>query len=213
MKSKLYETVETIEGNSGRFYIHPDTGKKYPSVTTVLSFFKDKGIEKWKKKVGEEEAARILRTAGIRGTEFHNYAENYVLGYEKNKVLKNYFLEHNFNKIRPHLDKNLTKVHFTEQAIFHEELEVAGRIDLFGQWLGRDKIIDFKTARKEKELNHIYKYFMQASVYADSIGIDDFVILIAPEGSPQAQIFSGNKTKYLPLFTQLRNKYKEVHNI
>lgn len=50
----------------------------YPSVSTVLSETGDKsGLEKWRAKVGEEEATRITEAAAERGRMMHSIIESY----------------------------------------------------------------------------------------------------------------------------------------
>ena len=67
--------TETI--NRKRFYVTPD-GNKYPSITTVLSGRSKEGILAWRKRVGEDVANQIMRTAARRGTAVHALAENYL---------------------------------------------------------------------------------------------------------------------------------------
>ena len=74
---KLYDGIDiettTIDGK--RHYLTPDG--VFPSVTTVLSNKLDKsGLEKWRARVGEEEAAKISTQAANRGTAIHDMAEN-----------------------------------------------------------------------------------------------------------------------------------------
>ena len=58
---------------TGRTYTTPE-GKKYPSVTTVLGASEDSkdGLNAWRQRIGEEEADKITRQAGARGTAVHN---------------------------------------------------------------------------------------------------------------------------------------------
>jgi len=60
------------------------TGKKLPSVTTILSATqsaeKMASILKWQKRVGEVEAERVKNTAASRGTNMHLHLERYILG-------------------------------------------------------------------------------------------------------------------------------------
>ena len=47
--------TETIDGK--RHYVTPNG--KYPSVTTVLSYFQKEGIKQWRERDGKEEATRV----------------------------------------------------------------------------------------------------------------------------------------------------------
>ena len=68
-------TTETI--NRKRFYVTPE-GNKYPSITTVLSVRNKKGLFEWRKRVGEQVANHIARTAAARGTKVHHMCEDYL---------------------------------------------------------------------------------------------------------------------------------------
>src|SRR6056300_24525 len=71
---------EIVEGQ--RHYIL--NKEKLPSVTTVLSATqsaeKRESLAKWRERVGEAEATRIVDSAGARGTAMHKILEKYVLG-------------------------------------------------------------------------------------------------------------------------------------
>ena len=60
--------TETIKGK--RFYVTPE-GKKYPSITTVLSGRNSEGLVRWRQSVGNDVANNIMRTAAKRGTAVH----------------------------------------------------------------------------------------------------------------------------------------------
>ena len=63
---------------SGRTYVV--NGTKIPSVTTILSKTKDRtNLDKWIKRVGNEEAERIKQEASRVGTEMHKYLEKYII--------------------------------------------------------------------------------------------------------------------------------------
>ncbi len=74
-KQPIELTTETIKGK--RFYVLPD-GKKYPSITTVLSERGNEGITKWRESVGEQVANNIMRNAAKRGTAVHTLTEIYL---------------------------------------------------------------------------------------------------------------------------------------
>ena len=62
-----------------------DGGKwKLPSVTTILSHTqsaeKRESLANWRKREGEENAARIVASSGARGTAMHKILERWVLG-------------------------------------------------------------------------------------------------------------------------------------
>ena len=80
------ESLATTETINGKRYNNIGEGKKYPSVTTILGAMTDKsGIDKWRKRVGDEEADRISKFSANRGTVMHQFCE-YFLGSEKETV-------------------------------------------------------------------------------------------------------------------------------
>ena len=69
--------LKIIENEVGRIY--EVDGIPYPSVTTVLSLSAKEYIEKWRNRVGEDEANKIMKHALSRGNEIHRLAESYLL--------------------------------------------------------------------------------------------------------------------------------------
>ena len=151
----------TIEGS--RKYTTPE-GKNYPSVTTILSHSTDKSyLIEWRKRVGEEQANRIVKKSSGRGTKLHSICEKYLLN-ELNDMkirmlmpdIKDFFLQ-----LRPHIDENIGNVYGLEQALYSDRLRMAGRTDCIAEWKGKIAVIDFKTSGKEKQESYIQNYFMQ----------------------------------------------------
>lgn len=75
------QEIKRVQEDGLRFYEVTEGDKviaKLPSVTTILGETKDKsGLEKWKKRVGEEEANRISTLSMSRGTVMHRLIELY----------------------------------------------------------------------------------------------------------------------------------------
>lgn len=196
---------------NGRFY-YPSPDKKYPSVTTVLSIQEKSGIEDWKKRVGEEEAKRVLTQAGTRGTEVHLIAEEYINNlphYARGKMPANLFT---FNQIKSLLDENLDNIWFQEAPLYSDYIKVAGRVDLIGEWKGKLSIIDFKTSRKPKKKEWIKNYFMQESFYAVAFEertkkpIKQLVtVVMVDDDAPQ--VFIEDRDSHIHDFISLRKQY------
>ena len=52
-----------------------------PSVTTILSATKDKKfLDDWRRRIGNEEADKIMKQASTRGSEMHRVLEYYYNG-------------------------------------------------------------------------------------------------------------------------------------
>ena len=192
----------TVEGS--RKYTTPE-GKIYPSVTTILSHSTDKTfLFEWIKRVGEEEANRIVKKSSGRGTKLHSVCEKYLLN-ELNDMkirmmmpdIKDFFLQ-----LRPHIDKNIGNVYGLEQALYSDRLRMAGRTDCIAEWNGKLSIVDYKNSIKEKREDWIQNYFIQCTAYAEmfeertGLPIEQIVVAIAnEEGTPQ--IFIREKSKYI----------------
>ena len=195
--------LEAVTTESGRLYTTPK-GNKYRSITTVLSAFSKKAILEWRKRVGDEEANRISSKASARGTNLHLVCEKYLLNEYTPLKLKSLMpnIKALFQQLKPELDKNIGKIYALEQALYSDELEVAGRVDCIAEWDGELSIIDFKTSSKLKEEGHIQNYFMQCTAYAimfeERTGrpIDKIVVAIAVENE-QPQIFVRSKLDYV----------------
>ena len=56
-------------------------GTKLPSVTTILAKTKDQEyIQRWRNKVGHDEAERIYNLSSKRGTTMHKFLEKHIQG-------------------------------------------------------------------------------------------------------------------------------------
>ena len=159
-----YEELVVSNSPMGRFYTSP-TGNSYPSITTVLGELSRDSIADWRARVGVEEANKISGRASRRGTAVHDILEKYV----NNKVIPDDTLPHiknSYLKLKPILDKRLTKVYGQEIALYSDMIELAGRVDLVGVWDGVPSIIDYKTSSKLKKKEWCEGYFMQCAFYA-----------------------------------------------
>ena len=77
-KKFKYPKLQRVENEFGRFYID-SMGNEVPSVTNVLSSTSDQsGIDEWKRRVGLEEAERILEESLTIGSNVHNALENFL---------------------------------------------------------------------------------------------------------------------------------------
>src|SRR5579859_6289118 len=80
-------TLECITDKNGRVYQLPN-GSWVPSVTTVLSHFKQKELAGWRRRVGDKVANRKMNIAAKKGTKFHDLVENYLVQ-DQDKVSTN----------------------------------------------------------------------------------------------------------------------------
>jgi ATP-dependent exoDNAse (exonuclease V) beta subunit len=104
--------------------------------------------------------------------------------------------------MKPKLDDNIGKVYSLEQALYSDELKLAGRVDCIAEWNGQLSVVDFKSAAKEKKEDWIENYFMQCTAYAimfeerTGIPINQIVVAIAVTNG-DSQIFVKQKDEYM----------------
>ena len=165
-----YPSLERVDLERGRHYID-STGTPVPSVTTILSGTSEKkGIEQWKRRVGEKEAERVIKESTDIGSAVHEAIEEYLHGNEWD----------DFSETRTDLiARSITKKFISDGLKSIDEtwgLEVglildglyAGTADCVGLVKGVPSIIDFKTAKKIKRRDWIDDYFLQGCAYANA---------------------------------------------
>ena len=204
--------LERQEYNGKRYYVSPN-GKKLPSVTTFLSHFKGDSIQKWRRKVGEEEANRISSRASRRGTKFHSLMESYISNQEKDSFLNENVMPDMkvaFNNMLPTLDR-LDNVHYLETMLYSETLGLAGQVDCIAEFDGVPSVIDFKTSLRLKKEEWILNYFEQCTCYSlmyeemTGIKAKQIVVLIYVDDD-NPQVFIKKRGDYVP---ELYNKVKQ----
>ena len=208
---KLQElTTETI--NRKRFYVTPE-GNKYPSITTVLSVRNKQGLFEWRKRVGEEVANYVARTAAARGTKVHHMCEDYLNNMHRDFPEK--FLEHEkhflpwclFKQLRDKALCNVNNIYAQECGLYSDKYKVAGRVDCIAEYKDTLSIIDFKTSTKERSDSWNENYYIQGSAYAEMFGertgieINQVVILVVTEDGT-VQEFVKDKEEYLPMLEE-----------
>lgn len=204
-------SADTTE--NGRFYTCPD-GSIYPSVTTVLSVIEKEGLIKWKERVGEEEAKRIMEQAAVRGSAVHDMAEKYLKGenWQRGQMPANIG---SFKPIQKALYDFVDDIYYIEAPLYSKFLRTAGRVDLVARYKGIKSIIDFKTSRINKDESMIENYFMQESAYAvmieERIGmpIQQLVTIMTSDDSPNALIFVEKRDDWIHKFMEIRKLYDQ----
>ena len=204
---------------SGRVYITPE-GKRYPSITTVLSATSSKEhLDAWRERIGEEEANKITARSSRRGTELHSVCEKYLLNEMSSFKLKSMMphIKELFYKIKPFIDSSLNKVHALEQPLYSNELRIAGRTDCICLWDNKLTVLDFKNSIKPKKKEYIENYFIQCTAYSlmfqeiTNLPIDNIVILIGVEQGP-GQIFVESISSYRDILMQRLELYYDKSN-
>jgi len=197
--------LDAVTTDEGRVYTVP-SGKKYASITTVLSDYKKDVLQNWIERVGKEEADRVAKKAATRGEGLHDAYEKYIRNQLTPLDIRRLFphVHELFIPLKKHIDANVGKVYAIEQPLYSDHLKIAGRVDLIAEWNGKISVLDFKSSKRLKEENDIENYFMQCSGYCEmfeertGVAIDQIVVAIGVEGG-MSQVFVKEKHKYLPM--------------
>ena len=205
-------TTETI--NRKRFYVTPE-GEKYPSITTVLSNRKKKGLFEWRKRVGNDVANYIARTSASRGTKVHHMCEDYLNNeFDEEKHKKDFLPFCLFNQLKDQALCNLNNIYAQEAGLYSDKYKVAGRVDCVAEYKDTLSIIDFKTSTRERSDDWNENYYIQGSAYAEmfeertKIKIDQVVILVVTEDGT-VQEFVKSKQDYLPMLEASINEWSK----
>ena len=211
-----YDDLMSVTETDKRLYSSPD-GKKYPSITTVLSILSRKSIQEWRNRVGEEEANRISNFASKRGTYLHAIVEkylknesNYREGYMPNVI-------DNFLSIKDILDSRIGNIYAQEQKLYSSYLRVAGTVDCVAEFDNKLSVIDFKTSRKLKKKEYIENYFMQECAYAimweerTKMPITQLVTIIAVDDE-QPQVFIEKRDNWAKQLIKTIEQYEREQN-
>ncbi len=142
-------------------------GNKLPSVTTILSRTKDQGfLDKWKAKVGHEEAERIKNLSSKRGTAMHKFLEKHIegFGYEDLTPIGRQAAP----MAQKIIEAGLTPVteYYGSEVTLHYPGLYAGSTDLVCLHNGMETIVDFKQSNRPKREEWIEDYYLQIAAYA-----------------------------------------------
>ena len=160
-----YVQASSTTAHGARTYdVH---GVRLPSVTTILAKTKNQSyINRWKNRVGHEEAERVKNLSSKRGTAMHKFIEKYIQesGYEdltpigvEAKPMAEKIIEIGFTPI--------TEYYGSEVTIHYPGL-YAGSTDLVCMHNDLETIVDYKQANSPKKRDWIEDYYMQIAAYA-----------------------------------------------
>ena len=143
--------------------------EKLPSVTTILKATdpdeKRESLQAWRDRVGDENATRIVDSAGARGTAMHKILEKYIIeeGYldltNVGKEAHNMAMQVIQNGL-----SNVTEFYGSECTLYYPGL-YAGQTDLIATHKGDMAVIDFKQTNKPKKREWIEDYCLQLAAY------------------------------------------------
>lgn len=213
-------TTKTIDKK--RFYVTPQG--YMPSITTVLSVRNKEGLFEWRKRVGDDVANYVARTAAARGTAVHHMCEDYLNNMGRDFPKK--FDEHKkkflpwclFSQLKDKVLCNIDNIYAQEAGLYSTKYKVAGRVDCIAEYNGVLSIIDFKTSTKERNDEWNENYYIQGSAYAEmfeertGFEIDQVVILCVTEDG-SVQEFVKQKHDYLEALTETVTHWSEKNEI
>ena len=153
----------------GKRHYEINGNEKLPSVTTILKATepdeKRESLQAWRDRVGEEEATRIVDSAGARGTAMHKILEKYIIE-EGYLDLTNVGKEAHIMAMQVIQNglSNVTEFYGSECTLYYPGL-YAGQTDLIATHKGDMAVIDFKQTNKPKKREWIEDYCLQLAAY------------------------------------------------
>lgn len=214
-KDSLLCKLERMEHDGKRYYVSP-CGQRLPSVTTFLSHFKRQSIQKWRQKVGEEEANKISGRASRRGTKFHSLMESYLSnqeGFLTQDLMPD--MKQSFWNMKSTVDR-IDNIHYIETMLYSTTIGLAGQVDCIAEFDGVPSIIDFKTSSKLKREEWIEDYFLQCTAYSlmyedmTSVKAKQIVVLISVDHETEPQVFVKDRREFVPILAQRIKEYREI---
>jgi len=166
-KKYQYKSYTRNDEETGRTYNVGDN--KVPSVTTILSGTqspeKKKSLDRWRERVGYQEAARITAQASSRGTEMHYVLEQYLngqgyLNLSEDGAQARLMAHEIINNLGP-----LKIIYGNEVNLAYKD-RWAGSTDAVGEYNNIPTIIDFKQSNRPKREEYVIDYYYQIAAYS-----------------------------------------------
>ena len=162
LKKYPYKHYNRFSDTTGRKYLVDNI--KVPSVTTILSAPKDmRQLNNWRRRVGDQEADRIMKQASNIGTEMHQVLEYYLTGQgyynatdegTKPRMMAKTILD----------NIKIDEVWGNEISLEYQN-KFAGTCDLTAVAYGKPSIIDWKQTNKPKKEEWVEDYKLQLGAY------------------------------------------------
>jgi genome maintenance exonuclease 1 len=203
--------LKSIDGPKGRVYTTPE-GMKYPSITTVLGSGEKPWLRDWRAALGPVKADKEMKRAADRGTAVHLMLERYLNNDPDPTYGQHIDHINEFTPLKMHV-RSIDNILLQEAALYSDELQVAGRVDLIAEYKGKLAVIDWKTSTRAKTPEMIQNYYLQTTAYAlmvdelYNITIDDIFILMSVERGSLPLIFKGKVENYIEPLLECLYKY------
>ena len=166
-KYKYPSSTRSLIRGSRHYNLGPE---KLPSVTTILSATqsqeKRESLQKWRDRIGQDQATRIRDQAAERGTAMHSYLEAHLHGKQRidltpvgqeARIMAQQIVDQGL--------KDLNEIWGSEVTVYYPGI-YAGATDLVGMYQGTESLCDFKHSNKPKREEWIEDYFIQLAAYA-----------------------------------------------
>lgn len=182
-----FKQLKAVTTDKYRVYFDDDENAFF-SVTTCTGFEKEAFFAEWRLKNPLES-----KRACDRGNALHDLIECYINNDEDLEPVGPEVLL--FKQMMPMLRK-IDNVQAQEVPLYSNLLGLAGRVDCVAEYDGVLSIIDFKSSKRFKELDHITNYFEQATAYAimwqelTGVAIPQIVILISSGDGTTQEVIS-----------------------
>src|SRR5574344_107252 len=189
----------------------------YAGVTKVLDKTSDKTfLEEWRKRVGYEEADRIIKESQDIG----NSLDGLILeSFKDDFVEKDYLGEQGFYLFKQ-LSNSLRKIKpiALQLKIWSEKYKIMGYLDCLGYYNGELSLIDFKNSRRKKLPDHYHNYLLQCTMYCIilkvllNIEVKQIVLLIGVRDSASPQIVVERTKNYVKEAYSRIVQYNAINN-
>lgn len=188
--------------------------KKYMSVTTLTGKLSEDAILDWRRKVGDEEADRVMKESSQRGIAIHSFCEDYMNNEPiliPEKRIEEYYT---FKAMKTELN-NLNNIWGLEIPLWSDEYRLKGRCDCIAEFNGELAMIDFKTSKKPKKREWITSYFVQATAYIEmvkehtGIQIDNIVLIFGITNYNQVKVETADPKNYLKELNRINNEFNK----
>ena len=123
-------------------------------------------MDKWRARVGDEEAERIKNHSSKRGASMHKFIEKHITGAGYDDLTE--IGKQAKPMAQKIIDVGLTPIseyYGSEISLYYPGL-FAGSTDLVCIHNGKETIVDFKQANRPKREDWIQDYFLQIGAYA-----------------------------------------------
>ena len=157
-----YKHYNRFSDTTGRKYLVDNI--KVPSVTTILGATKDmRQLNNWRRRVGEEEANRIMNQASTVGTEMHKVLEYHLTG-------QGYYNDME-EGAKPRMMAKTILDNIKLDEVWGNEISLeyknkfAGTCDLTAVAYGKPSIVDWKQANRPKKEEWVEDYKLQLGAY------------------------------------------------